>query len=178
MSSAQNALASRLQSYLVERALTEHPGAAVPQGGQVKEVKFDNLDVIGWLPVGLLRIFRPAKFNRPDPTAAAEALPDQLRLAMFSDWGSGLYGAPKIRESILGAAPAFDMVMHLGDVYYSGSEREVEERFVGMWPATGSGRHVALNGNHEMYSGGKPYFTRALPFLGDRKSTRLNSSHG
>jgi hypothetical protein len=168
MSSAQNGLASRMQSYLVERALTEAPGSPVPVAGQVQEVKFDNLDVIGWLPVGLLRIFRPRKFNRPDPSGAAIPIADNLRLAMFADWGSGLYGAPKTRDSIKSAAP--DIVMHLGDTYYSGSEREVEERLVGMWPSTGAGIHVALNGNHEMYSGGKPYFTRALSFLNQAHS--------
>ncbi len=170
MSSAQNALASRLQSYLVERALTENPGAAAPMPGQVKEVKFDNLDVIGWLPVGLLRIFRPKKFDRPDPSGAAGPIGDTFRLAMFSDWGSGLYGAPTTRDSIVNDAAGFQMVMHLGDVYYSGSEREIDERFVGMWPATSASHKVALNGNHEMYSGGKPYFTRALPFLGQSHS--------
>jgi hypothetical protein len=168
MSSAQNGLASRMQSYLVERALTEAPGSTAPVAGQVQEVKFDNLDVIGWLPVGLLRIFRPQKFKRPDPSGAAIPIADNLRLAMFADWGSGLYGAPKTRDSIKKAAP--DMVMHLGDTYYSGSDREVEERLVGMWPSTGSGIHVALNGNHEMYSGGKPYFTRALGFLNQAHS--------
>ena len=75
MSSAQNALASRLQSYLVERTLEEHPEAAAPVPGQVREVKFDNFDVVGWLPVGLLRVFRPAKFQRPAPSGPAELDP-------------------------------------------------------------------------------------------------------
>lgn len=170
MSSTQNALASRLQSYLVERALAENPEAAVPVPGQVREVKFDNLDVVGWLPVGLLRVFRPAKFQRPAPSGPAVEVSDDLRMAMFADWGSGLYGAPKIADSIRTDAAGFGMVMHLGDVYYSGSDREVEERLVNNWPVTGVGRHIALNGNHEMYSGGKPYFTRALSFLGQPHS--------
>jgi len=170
MSSSKNALASRLQSYLVERALAEQPQAAAPIAGQVQEVKFDNLDVIGWLPVGLRLIFRPKKFERPDPSGAAVPIADKLRLGMFADWGSGLYGAPKIRESILNDPTPYDMLMHLGDVYYSGSDREVEERLVSMWPVTGAGHHVALNGNHEMYSGGKPYFTRALSFLNQPQS--------
>src|SRR4029079_6864220 len=49
MSSAENALASRLQSYLTERAQTEAPQNVGVTPGQVLEVKFDNLDVIGWL---------------------------------------------------------------------------------------------------------------------------------
>ena len=165
MSSTQNGLASRMQSYLVERALAEAPGSVVPVAGQVQEVKFDNADVIGWLPTGLLRIFRPQKFKRPDPSGPAIEVGDNFRLAMFADWGSGLYGAPRIRDSIKNDAAGFELVMHLGDTYYSGSDREVEERLVGTWPVTGAGRHIALNGNHEMYSGGKAYFTRALSFL-------------
>src|SRR5262245_47447292 len=53
MSSAENALASRLQSYLVQRAMAEKPDSAQPVPGQVLEVKFDSRDIFGWLPTGL-----------------------------------------------------------------------------------------------------------------------------
>jgi hypothetical protein len=55
-----------------------------------------------------------------------------------------------------------DVVLHLGDTYYSGADDEITGRLVGDWP-TRDGRTVnrSLNGNHEMYSGGQGYF-RAL----------------
>ncbi len=164
LSSAENALASRLQSYLVERALTERPDAAIPVAGGVQEVKFDNLDVLGWLPTGLRMIFRSKPHPWISPEPIAEAMPDRFRAALFADWGTGLYGSPEISKSIAKDGRGFQLVMHLGDTYYSGTGREVRERLIDNWPKTTAiGR--ALNGNHEMYSGGKAYFDEVLAFL-------------
>jgi len=50
-------------------------------------------------------------------------------------------------------------VLHLGDTYYSGESDEIRDRLVGNWPRRPVGTiNRALNGNHEMYSGGKSYF--------------------
>ena len=43
--------------------------------------------------------------------------------------------------------------MHLGDVYYSGTEDEVQERFLNVWPTTAGKRTVAVNSNHEILLG-------------------------
>lgn len=165
LSSTDNALASRLQTYLVERALAEKPDAIVPVLGQVQEVKFDNLDVFGWLPTGLRILFRvkPHKFIPPKP--AAEPIGDNFRIALFSDWGTGLYGAPEISRLIANDPRRFNLVMHLGDTYYSGGDREIQERLIDIWPAGDGPINRALNGNHEMYSGGNAYFKDALSFL-------------
>lgn len=62
----------------------------------------------------------------------------------------------------------------LGDVYYVGDASEVAENcfgtptddFAGVtWPH-GTRGSFALNGNHEMYAKGKPYFTTSLSSLG------------
>ena len=66
---------------------------------------------------------------------------------------------------------AFELLMHLGDVYYSGTEEEVQERFLDMWPRRRRQAHSrALNSNHEMYSGGFGYFELALPAIGQKSS--------
>jgi hypothetical protein len=57
----------------------------------------------------------------------------------------------------------FDLLMHLGDVDYSGTPEEVDERFLRLWPLAAERRNRALNGNHDMYSGGFRYFERILP---------------
>ncbi len=54
-------------------------------------------------------------------------------------------------------------MMHLGDVYYSGTHDEVKTRFLDHWPTTKAKVHRALNSNHEMYSGGHAYFKDILP---------------
>ena len=98
---------------------------------------------------------------------------------MASDWGTGLYGAPKIAEQMR-TIGGFELLMHLGDVYYSGTEDEVQERFLNVWPTTAGKRTVAVNSNHEIYSGGFGYYALALPAIGQKSSyspskTRIGS---
>jgi hypothetical protein len=107
-------------------------------------------------------IARPAT-TRPEP------LPDAARIAMAADWGTGLYGAPKIAAQIRNVG-GYELLMHLGDVYYSGTEDEVQERFLDLWPRDAGKRTIAVNSNHEMYSGGFGYFKLALPAIGQKSS--------
>jgi hypothetical protein len=166
MSSAENALASRLQSYLVQRAMAEAPGAVQPVPGQVLEVKFDSRDIFGWLPTGLKTVLKVKPHAWIPPAPTAETIDKKFRVALFSDWGTGLYGAPHISKSIQNDATGFNMMMHLGDTYYSGGDDEIKSRLMEAFPKRGSGViRRALNGNHEMYSGGEGYFKTALPFL-------------
>ena len=118
MSSAENALAARIQTYLVEQALQSpgEKGDVVPVGSNADEVKFDNHDVLGWLPTGLRAIFRATPFPWRAPNPTAEAFGDKGRVALFSDWGTGLYGAPAIADSIKKEDPGFQLILHLGDI--------------------------------------------------------------
>jgi hypothetical protein len=95
------------------------------------------------------------------PIDVAADLGERFRIAMFGDWGTDLYGAPKIIEQIRTQGP-FDLLLHLGDVYYSGTIDEVQERLVDPWPTDAARWSRTLNGNHEMYSGGYGYFDVAL----------------
>jgi hypothetical protein len=81
-------------------------------------------------------------------------IPDTVKLAMAGDWGTNTAPAvASIRDLMI--AEAADYTVHLGDVYYSGTPDE-EAAFAAMWPA-GSKGSLALNSNHEMYSGGTGY---------------------
>ena len=116
-------------------------------------------------------------------------LGDPARVIFVGDWGSGLPRALDVGDRIraeLEAAPAgvARHLVHLGDVYYSGTEREYAQRFLAPWPATaGDGtRSYALNGNHDMYSGGFAYFGRCLtdPRFADQRGAsyfRLANEH-
>jgi len=171
MSSSENALASRIQSYLVERALEEGGDTDfAPAPGATNEVKFDSLDVFPWIGTGLRRLFRSGKFDFRDPDPVAAPIADQFPLAMFSDWGTGLYGAPEISTSIENAAGGFGLVMHLGDTYYSGTQREIDERLVETFPKVDGAIRRALNGNHEMYSSGRPYIEAVDREFGQKSS--------
>lgn len=56
--------------------------------------------------------------------------------------------------------------IHLGDVYFSGEKKEIERRFLRIidtdGPSPQTCRYLALNSNHEMYSGGQ----RTLHYIG------------
>jgi hypothetical protein len=169
----QNALASRLQTLLVKHAtaagqvgtLQEPQTVTAPAGDSfslgVLSVKFDNADIAGWLQMAPELIFKPPKAAWIDPPTVPETIPDDARIAVFADWGTGLYGAPAISQTIAGLDRC-DVVLHLGDTYYSGESNEIYTRLVGNWPKRPAGTiNRSLNGNHEMYSGGEGYF-RAL----------------
>ena len=151
------------------------PGGTLASGGQ--EVKFatgvEGLDWFGW--VWSLTKWVDRKDAHPllrPKTTTPDTLTGDLRVAIAADWGTGLYGALTFAKTIrsMAAAGKFDIAMHLGDVYYSGTEDEVEDRFLKVWPADAAKINRALNGNHEMYSGGNGYFAKMLPKFNQESS--------
>jgi hypothetical protein len=76
-----------------------------------------------------------------------------------------------VADSMVSTNP--ELTIHLGDIYYVGQDNEVKENCLGVNGAYqgvfwrhGAKGSFALNGNHEMYSGGNPYFNDFLPTLG------------
>lgn len=84
---------------------------------------------------------------------------NQVKIAIAGDWGTGNASSQAIATEIRKLAP--DFTIHLGDTYYSGEPEEVHANFLGHWPA-GTVSSFAINGNHEMYSGGEGYFREVL----------------
>jgi hypothetical protein len=94
-----------------------------------------------------------------------------FRIALAGDWGTGTDTAQQVADSMVASNP--ELTIHLGDIYYVGTSVEVQQNCLGVSGAYqgvtwrhGSKGSFALNGNHEMYSGGSPYFTDFLPTLG------------
>ena len=100
-------------------------------------------------------------------------LPDPCRVALIADWGGFNQAAENVAAQIRAASP--HIVIHLGDIYYAGQKNE-SEKFLARWPLaapTGAippGSSYALNGNHEMFSGARPYFEIVLPKFGQKAS--------
>ncbi len=168
MISARDQAASLLQTFLARQSLKSEKVEPLPTGGL--EAKFDNHDILGWAG----SFFRWWKRIRPhefvDWDGTIDRLPNRARIAILSDWGSGLYGAPECSKSIQREAAGFDLVLHLGDIYYAGDDDEVRDRFIAFWPELPGALNRTLNGNHEMYTGGKAYFKIALARFGQRSS--------
>ena len=108
---------------------------------------------------------------------------DNARVVLFSDWGSGLPRAQKVSAEIRkqltdpAAAHRDKHLIHLGDVYYSGWAREYEKNVLPFWSVNENEADAisswSLNGNHDMYSGGKGYFEG---LLGDRRFKNQENS--
>jgi calcineurin-like phosphoesterase family protein len=167
MAAVQNQFASLLQSRMLEEpppgnlsSLSDaHPAQSA------FEVKYDECDILGWVT----SVFTWWKMLLPQPWLVPPDQPDtigrgrKLRVAMIADWGTGLYGAPVCARSIGSDPETIDLMLHLGDVYYSGTLSEVRTRFLNLWPKRGDAVSRACNGNHEMYTGGEGYFRAVLP---------------
>lgn len=160
-------LGSLLQTYLTEHQndldLLEEPG---PAG--TLEVKFDKGDLLGWARSALewWRKIKPEKWLEPPERAERIGDGKSLRVAVLGDWGTGLYGAPVSARSIEADPAGYELLLHLGDVYYSGTPKEVRENFLAFWPDVPGAISRALNSNHEMYSGGEGLFRETLPAFG------------
>ena len=161
-----------MQSALAERAAQQGQVEPLPDGAM--EAKFDNRD-IGWIreliPHIRAKLGLSSRAPRPPIIDVRDTVPDECTFAVLGDWGTGLYGARPIADAVSHAGD-HDALLHLGDVYYGGTKREVQEHFLDLWTpmVEANPRSVsrACNSNHEMYSGGAAYFEMTLPAFGQR----------
>jgi hypothetical protein len=161
-----------------------HLARSTPKlGQQIEDNVLPELQAFGqgnpivWIPTGIdgiLEHFKPkAKFKVATAAASQITLPDTCKVALLADWGADNDHAKQLGD--LAIARGADFVIHLGDIYYSGSKAE-SETFLRNWPLRGAdgqpltGKSFALNGNHEMYSLGRYYFTTVLEGLGQEAS--------
>src|SRR4051794_6510370 len=98
-------------------------------------------------------------------TPARTPLEPRSRLVLISDWGSGRDDAEHVAtqtKPYLGTDGVATHLVHLGDTYYSGTKREAQRNVLDEWPVPPGGMDRvsswALNGNHDMYSGGHGLF--------------------
>lgn len=135
---------------------------------------FETTDWRWVTKVGLaygLRLTREKHRFNPKPAPPVK-LEEKARLIVVGDWGSGLPRAQRVAELMREEVEAgVDdgvqvQVVHLGDVYYSGWKREYDKYFFPFWPVErGEADQIfswALNGNHDMYSGGYGFFKHLL----------------
>ena len=123
----------------------------------------------GWLTSGFamaVRAFRGrAEWSEKPPTVT---IGERARIVIVGDWGSGLPRAKKVADQIRHVLREDESlerhVVHLGDVYYSGSEREYNRNFLNLWPVENDDDigSFSLCGNHDMYYGGHAYYGTCL----------------
>jgi len=81
-----------------------------------------------------------------------------LKIALIADWGTGTPIAQSLLADLARHKP--HLLIHLGDIYYSGTSREVQENFFSICRRIlGTQTPIYnLSGNHDMYSGGFGYY--------------------
>jgi hypothetical protein len=144
-----------------------------------------------WLACLAAEGFRWFRGRESFPERPAEPLDiaPNARVLLVGDWGSGLPRAQELAEKVMRkwldeAADRERHVIHLGDIYYSGWKNECEERFLAPWPVNlaqaGAIASWCLNGNHDMYCGGRGYFSTVLRdprFARQQRSNRFVLRH-
>jgi hypothetical protein len=142
--------------------------------------KFETkADALGWVIMsgpqflgGLLGLARkhPFVFHGADgfvydpPSIPAGS---SIEVALLSDFATGRFPARYIARQI--AARGFPYLIHLGDTYYAGRKSEFRDNMrAPLAPAEAQTAIYLLNANHEMLSGGIPYFK----YIDDRRLAR------
>ena len=88
-------------------------------------------------------------------------IPDGARIAMLGDWGTGTQSAITMLRQVKQQQP--DILVHLGDVYYSGTADECQRNFRAIIDDVFDRPNHQLPvfnmaGNHDMYSGGQGFY--------------------
>lgn len=146
-------------------------GVLYGDGSLVSTAKYAVVDA-GWslalLDYMLFRLgLRTRHVFGTKPKTLSVTGQSSLRIALFGDWGTGNYSDGNLSASpsqliagqINQASP--DISIHLGDVYYSGTAGEEQDKLISCWPKAPLGNFM-LNSNHEMYDGGVGYFGTSL----------------
>lgn len=133
--------------------------------------KFEETDarwIKCWFALAVRKLRGKHAFNEK-PTRLSLA-GDSARLYLVGDWGSGIPRAQAVAEKMQSrmtpdrSVPQY--AIHLGDIYYAGTPRECQKRFLNHWPVkpewAGAIGSLTLNGNHDMYAGGYGYFDTVL----------------
>jgi hypothetical protein len=128
------------------------------------------------LLTSILKEWKQIRFERaayPSGTPQPTRLARDATVALLAEWGGDNPAARHLASIVQKHKP--NLAIHLGDIYYGGISTECET-FLQLWPFQTNTRNpligvppntsLALNGNHEMYSGGEAYFNIVLKAFG------------
>jgi hypothetical protein len=145
-------------------------------GNFFKQVREDVHGQKEPLITSILKEWKNLRFERspyPPGTPQPVTLPPTATIALLADWGGDNPAARHIAGVVTRQKP--NLAIHLGDIYYGGVKTECES-FLQLWPLQTNirypelgvppGTSYALNGNHEMYSGGEAFFNVVLKAFG------------
>jgi Calcineurin-like phosphoesterase len=141
-------------------------------------MKYSSWDIAGWVQCGwyytkyYVLAHLPPSYNDWQVHAPADInfgvidyqLPKESRILMIGDWGTHMPdNAALLRQALKKFNP--DVIIHLGDVYYSGTVEEctanvldvLDQIIADVKPAKRPA-FFSIPGNHEYYSGGSGFY--------------------
>ncbi|MEC9397055.1 MAG: metallophosphoesterase [Myxococcota bacterium] len=137
--------------------------------------KYSDYDLSGWstcltiyaeyilrYPETLYRSWRTEGGGNLNYGVIEESLPNDAKIALIGDWGTGMSDAEALVEHILRTLDP-TIFIHLGDIYYSGTPLEctshVYELFERVFAKVGRRIPVyTIPGNHDYYAMGAGFF--------------------
>jgi hypothetical protein len=157
---------AKLAAELLRARLTKDPKAAELED----ELKFSTCDP-EWLEAitDYEKYFGPEGEKNPIPYVRYQSMDDfvlpslkpDARVALIGDWGTGTDDARRVLTQVAAHRP--DVLIHLGDIYYAGTEDECQKYFLDLLDEVFDRQAnplpvYTLTGNHDMYSGGAGYY--------------------
>ena len=147
---------------------TSTPEAVATSVGPDGQVYFGNVDYDstdpGWAYVFVAWYGTEGQAPPFSDKPATIEIPSTVTITLLGDWGGKNTAAHEIARNV----DPSDLIIHLGDVYYAGTnvnglvERDYQQgNFLTPWPGKKE-QSFALNSNHDMYARGTGYFKTTL----------------
>jgi DNA/RNA endonuclease G (NUC1) len=103
---------------------------------------------------------KPPIYVEPKDAGGPIGIPSGATVAIIGDWGTGAGPAIDVLDAVRENKP--DVIIHLGDIYYSGTPDECRTSFESIFDQVfGSSNRppvYTLCGNHDMYCGGVGFY--------------------
>ncbi len=155
--------------------------------------KYSSDDVIGWASCGAT--FLEYLYNKRTPyyrdwrdfgsidsySVIKYKLPNNAKVAIIGDWGTGMPDAKAMLKAIL-VEHAPDAVIHLGDIYYSGTLKESKEHVTGIFEELmehspkGNIPVFSIPGNHDYYAFGDGFYHEVIDVMNKQNSSWSQSA--
>lgn len=137
-----------------------------------EELRYSVCNLLGWAEcVAQYALYKASFQSNPyrKNVDFVGSISDPTTIAILGDWGTGDAIALNLLNQVKSFGPEF--LIHLGDIYYSGTDFETTHNFLQICRTVLGPKFplYSLCGNHDMYSGGAPYY-RLVDILGQKAS--------
>jgi hypothetical protein len=154
---------ARLAYELLQAKLTGNKAAADELADQLQGGQFDPrwaeaiTEYVNYFGSAGQR--REPQYIRPEPDLPILTFNPGSVVGLLADWGTGTAAAIILAKQLAAFNP--DVIIHLGDIYYSGTPEECDRNFASILNSNFDRTRVPiynLTGNHDMYCGGVGYY--------------------